>query len=165
LTEEAFAGHTKRSVAESLGTPAGSDRWVLPALVLAVVVKPDTGPDGASASPGGEAAVALTVYAKVHHLDDNGTVDALALGELAPRRISFDGLPEIARQVRAHLVEDADRLVRAFAEHETEHEISRDDVARIPLEVDLDDTLARQVGERFEPMDLRHPGGRREEEP
>jgi hypothetical protein len=138
---------------------------MLPELVLAVVVKPDTGPDNAWAQPGGEGPVGLTVYAKVHLLDDSGTVVTLALGELAPRTIRFGALEEIARQVRAHLVDDADRLVRALGEHDPGRGIERDDVAVLPLEVDLDDALARAVALRFEPMDLRYPGGRREEEP
>lgn len=126
-----------------------------PELTVTVVLRPDDAPDARSAVQGDAVPVQLAVFAKLHRLDDAGTVDSLPLGDFAPRAIRFGDRSAVVEQVRAILVEEADEVAGAISRHGAAPDVAADGVADLALEVDIDGMLAERFGEQYGVTDVR----------
>jgi hypothetical protein len=138
-----------------------------PEIAVTVLIRRDDSPGGGDARPDASLSVQLSVFCKHHHGDDEGTVDAVALGEIGPRPMQFGDRDAVARQVRAILEENADTLVQALPEHERADGVGADALqfSRLPLEIDLDTELAQTVGDQFPATEMRRVDRDDEAEP
>ncbi len=127
----------------------------IPELALAAVVDRETGVTEAveaqlRARGPDWRAVRVSLFAKRHHLDEYGTIDALPLAEFDARLVELGEADRIRQQVRATLAGEAEAISRALEEQG--FDMPATDVSSLPVEIDLRTELERELPSRQPPV-------------